>query len=75
MLAEILHEKEFDLEHDPIRNDGSYQIRRDSPFELLHTIEHCEARLAIVETLHYTQSAPAGAGNTSAEPNSSAPDA
>ena len=75
VLAEILHEKEFELEHDPIREDGSYQIRRDNPFGLVHTIEHCEARMAIVETLRYTGNAPGGAGNTSAEPNSSAPGA
>ena len=75
VLAEILHKKEFDLEHEPIREDGSYQIQRDNPFGLVHTIEQCEARIAIVETLRYAGNAPGGAGNTSAEPNSSAPGA
>ena len=72
VLAEILHEKEFDVEHEPIREDGSCQIRRDNPFGLVHTIEQCEARMAIVETLRSAGNAPAGAGSTSAEPSSSA---
>ncbi len=75
VLAEILHENEFDLAHDPIRDDGSYQIHRDNPFGLVRTIDECEARMTIGETLRHAGSAPTGAGNTSPEPNGSAPGA
>ena len=49
VLRDILAELEFNTESEPIRNDGSYAIRRDNPFGLVHVIERCEARMTLAE--------------------------
>ena len=49
MLRDILAELEFDTGAEPIRDDGSYPIRRDNPFGLVHLIERCEARMTLAE--------------------------
>ena len=56
VLRDILAELEFDTTAEPIRDDGSYPVRRDNPFGLVRVIERCEARmtLAEVEQLHNT---------------------
>jgi len=61
VLRDILAELEFDTRDEPIRDDGSYAIRRDNPFGLVRVIERCEARMALaeVEQLRTTGSATA----------------
>ena len=49
VLADILAELEFDTETEPIRDDGSYRIRRDNPFGLVHLTERCKARMTFAE--------------------------
>ena len=49
VLRDILAELEFDTEAEPVRDDGSYPIRRDNPFGLVHLIERCEARMTLAE--------------------------
>ena len=49
VLRDILAELEFDTESEPIRDDGSYAIRRDNPFGLVRLIERCEARMTLAE--------------------------
>ena len=49
VLRDILAELEFDTATERIRDDGSYPIRRDNPFGLVHLIEPCEARMTLAE--------------------------
>ena len=49
VLRDILAELEFDTESEPMRDDGSYRIRRDNPFGLVHLVERCEARMTLTE--------------------------
>ena len=49
VLRDILTELEFDTGSEPIRDDGSYEIRRDNPFGLVHVIERCDARMTLAE--------------------------
>ena len=49
VLRDILAELEFDTTAEPVRNDGSYPIRRDNPFGLVSVIERCEARMTLAE--------------------------
>ena len=49
VLRDILTELRFDIETEPIREDGSYPIHRDNPFGLVRVIERCEARMTLAE--------------------------
>lgn len=49
VLADILGELQFDTRSVPIHDDGSYAIRRDNPFGLVHLTERCEARITLAE--------------------------
>ena len=49
VLRDILAELEFGTETEPIRDDGSYAIRRDNPFGLVDVIERCDARMTLAE--------------------------
>ena len=49
VLRDILAELEFDIETEPIRDDGSYTIRRDNPFGLVRVVERCDARMTLAE--------------------------
>ena len=49
VLRDILAELEFDTDADPIREDGSYPIRRDNPFGLVDLVERCDARMTLAD--------------------------
>ena len=49
VLRDILAELEFDTGTEPIREDGSYPIRRDNPFGLVHVVEPCDARMTLAD--------------------------
>lgn len=49
VLRDILAKLEFDTETEPIRDDGSYAIRRDNPFGLVRVVERCDARMTLAE--------------------------
>ena len=53
-LAQVTQENDLDLENNPIHEDGSCTIGKDNPFELVRTVEQCEARVAIMETRRET---------------------
>ena len=49
VLRDILAELEFDTVAEPVRDDGSYPIRRDDPFGLVDVIQRCDARMTLAE--------------------------